>query len=126
MEEGLRHSSLAGVVGETARLGLTPSRRLQLSAGASGVPAFALRRGLAHPEPTAAHARWRISAAPSAALPAQGLGRGQWRIELVRCRGAEPRAWLLEAPDAEGRLAPPPDLADGSRAPQRARRASTS
>ncbi|MDQ2804975.1 MAG: damage-inducible protein, partial [Pseudomonadota bacterium] len=45
MEEGLRHPGLAGVVGEfSGRLGLTPSRRLQLAAEASGAIAFALRR----------------------------------------------------------------------------------
>src|ERR671933_1630604 len=43
-EEGLRHRGLAGVVAETARLGLTPSRRLQLAAEPSGVTAFAIRR----------------------------------------------------------------------------------
>src|SRR5215831_19911535 len=43
MEEGLRHSSLGGVVGEIGRLSLTASRRLQLAAERSGVTAFALR-----------------------------------------------------------------------------------
>ena len=40
VEEGLRHRGLAGVVGEVARLGLTPSRRLQLAAEETGVPAL--------------------------------------------------------------------------------------
>ena len=44
MEEGLRHNGLAGVVGEVARLGLTASRRLQLAAEESGVPALVIRR----------------------------------------------------------------------------------
>ena len=39
-EEGLRHKGLAGVVAEVARLGLTASRRLQLAAEESGVPAL--------------------------------------------------------------------------------------
>jgi protein ImuA len=43
-EEGLRHKGLAGVVAEVARLGLTASRRLQLAAEESGVPALILRR----------------------------------------------------------------------------------
>jgi protein ImuA len=38
MEEGLRMRGLAGVVGELNRISLTPSRRLQLAAEASGVP----------------------------------------------------------------------------------------
>ncbi len=45
MEEGLRHAPLAGVVGEIDRIGLTASRRLNLAAEASGVAAFALKRG---------------------------------------------------------------------------------
>ncbi|WP_319799678.1 ImuA family protein [Microvirga rosea] len=44
MEEGLREKSLAAVIGEVTRLGLTSSRRLQLAAQASGVTALALRR----------------------------------------------------------------------------------
>lgn len=128
MEEGLRHPGLAGVVGETARLGLTPSRRLHLAAEASGATALVIRRASgraweAPPEPTAAVTRWRIGSAPSRALAAPGLGRERWQVELTRCRGAEPRSWLMEACDAKGRLAPPADLADGSLAPDRPRRA---
>lgn len=44
MEESLRHGGLAGVVGELVKLPLTPLRRLQLAAEATGVVAFALRR----------------------------------------------------------------------------------
>jgi protein ImuA len=122
MEEGLRHGGLAGVVGETGRLGLTPSRRLLLAAEASGVPAFAVRRGRAAPEPSAAVTRWRIAPAPSGPATRPGLGRARWSVELLRCRGADPRAWLLSGPDAQGRLAPPPDLADGPRAQERGHR----
>jgi len=43
-EEGLRQKGLAGVVAEVARLGLTASRRLQLAAEESGVPALIIRR----------------------------------------------------------------------------------
>ena len=45
-------------------------------------------------------------------MPAPGLGRDRWQVELLRCRGAEPRTWILEACDAKGRLALPADLAD--------------
>ncbi|MDF0584751.1 hypothetical protein P0R28_35165 [Bradyrhizobium yuanmingense] len=44
MEDGLRAPGLAGVVGELKRLPLTPSRRLQLAAEASGVTAFVICR----------------------------------------------------------------------------------
>ena len=113
MEEGLRHGGLGGVVGEVGRLGLTASRRLQLAAEGSGVPAFLVRRWrtdaerASASEPTAAFTRWRIAPAPSRAPPAPGLGRAVWRVDLLRCRGAESRHWVLEACDAQGRLAVP-------------------
>jgi protein ImuA len=118
MEEGLREKGLAAVVGEVTRLGLTASRRLQLAAEASGVTAFTLRRwwNVADKEatalPTAAVTRWRISPFVSHAPPVAGLGRARWHVELLRCRGGEPRSWMLEACDAKGGLALPADLAD--------------
>jgi protein ImuA len=120
VEEGLRHRGVAGVVGEVARLGLTPSRRLQLAAEESGVPAFVIRRWrndaerASCTEPNAATTRWRVSAAPSRPLPAPGIGRERWLVELIRCKGAEANSWTLEACDAKGRLALPSDVADRS------------
>lgn len=109
MEEGLRHGGLAGVVGETDRLGLTASRRLALAAEASGTAAFVLRRwrpaGEARGDASAAATRWRIAAMPSVPLPVPGLGRGCWLVELLRCRNGEPADWMMEACDAQGRLA---------------------
>jgi protein ImuA len=58
MEEGLRHGGLAGVVGELVKLRLTPSRRLQFAADASGVIAFVLRRsGPTSDQNNACHSR---------------------------------------------------------------------
>ena len=122
MEEGLRHRGLAGVVGEVGgRLILTASRRLQLAAEASGVPAFALRRSRRHDDPaltdpSAAVTRWRVAALPSAPpVPHRpdvpGLGRARWQLDLVRCRGGEAHSWIVEACDAQGRLAVSADLA---------------
>lgn len=118
MEEGLRHGGLAGVVGEAARLSLTTSRRLQLAAEGSGVPALVVRRWRSDAErssasePNGAFKRWRVSAAPSEPAPAPGLLRACWHVELLRCRGAEPRSWIVESCDAEGRLHLPADQAD--------------
>ena len=125
MEEGARHGGLAAMVGEIGRLAMASARRLQLAAEEGGGAALLLRRwrrvdvdplGL----PSPALARWRIACAPSAPLPHEGIGRARWRVALARQRGGPPHDWLLEAPDAEARLALParsgdrPDRADGA------------
>src|SRR5436189_1062164 len=115
MEGGLRHGSLAAVIGETGRVEMAALRRLQLAAEEGGTAALLLRRWrkaaadpLALPSP--ATTRWRIACAPSAPLPfaaeiGGGIGRARWQVALVRQRGGPPHQWLLEAPDAEARLA---------------------
>jgi protein ImuA len=123
MEEGLRQGGLAGVVGEISKLSMTASRRLQLAAEKSGVPAFIIRRArktadaAEFVQPTAGVTRWRITALPSSPLPVAGIGRPRWYVELVRCRGGESAAWELEACDETGHLALPADLADRSATP---------
>ena len=125
MEEALRHPGLAAVVGEVeGRLGLTASRRLQLAAESSGVPAFAIRRSRRFDDPvllapSAAASRWRVAALPSAspfteaALP----GRAVWRLELLRCREASPFHWIVQACDAQGRVAALPRAGTPVRVP---------
>ncbi len=112
MEEGLRAVGIAAVVGEVGTLGPVASRRLQLAAERSGVTAFVLRRwrdgakaarerGL----PNAAATRWRIAALPSVSGRGEpGFGCPRWRVELRRCRGAEPACWEVEVADAAGSL----------------------
>ena len=118
IEEGLHQKGLGAVVGEVSRLGLTASRRLQVAAEASGVPALVIRRWWTVAQkdltklPTAASTRWRVSPVPSEVVPAGGLKRGRWQVKLVRCRVAQPRSWILEACDAQGRLTLPANLAD--------------
>ena len=130
MEEALRHQGLAGVVGEiSGRLTLTASRRLQLAAEAGGTLAVALRRSLRHDdpalcEPCAALTRWRITSVPSGpplprAPEVLGLARARWQLDLVRCRGGEPRTWTVEACDAQGCLGVAAFLANGQIAPGR-------
>ena len=122
LEEGVRHGSLAAVIGEVARADMAATRRLQLAAEEGGTPAFLLRRWrrtgtdpLA--APSAAFTRWRIGCAPSAPLPfgidrAGGIGRARWQVELVRQRGGPPYHWLLEAPDGEACFALPAATGD--------------
>jgi protein ImuA len=88
------------------------------------MPAFALRR-LVPREPAGAIApipaltRWRIARLPSGpAVPEApslpGLAPALWRLELIRCRGAEAASWIVEACDATGHLRLPAAVADGS------------
>jgi protein ImuA len=119
-EEGLRHNGLGGVVAEVGKLTMTNSRRLQLAAESSGVIGIAIRRWRKQTDaadfgqPTAATTRWRVSVLPSVPLPVAGVGRARWRVELIRCRAGESADFVLEACDAQGRLALPTDMANRS------------
>ncbi len=87
---------------------MTASRRLQLAAEGSGLIGIALRRWRHQAEaadfaqPTAAMTRWRVGALPSTPLPAPGVSRARWLVELLRCRAAESATFDLEACDAKG------------------------
>jgi protein ImuA len=129
-EEGLRHGGIGAVVGEVARLSMTASRRLQLAAETSGVMGLAVRRwrratdAADFGQPTAATTRWRVSPQPSSPLPAPGVGRPRWFVELIRCRAGDCADFTLEACDEKGRLALPAQLVDRSAvSPPRRRRA---
>jgi protein ImuA len=112
MEEGLRHGGLAAVVGEIGKVGMASTRRLQLAAEEGGTTALMLKRWRRSGEdplglPSAAVTRWRIACAASTPLPVAGVGRARWRIALARQRGGEAHEWIMEACDAQGRLALP-------------------
>ena len=134
MEESLRHPGLAGVACEhEGRLDLVASRRLQLAAEATDALGFVLRRSPRFDDPalqapSAAASRWRITSIPSLpplphAPDVPGLGRPLWRLELLRCRGGSAASFVVEGPDAQGRLAAPAHLADRPLAPPWPRRA---
>jgi protein ImuA len=118
VEDCLRQKGVGAVVGEVARLRLTPSRRLQLAAEETGALALILIRGAkdARTEVNAARTAWRVSALPSAPLHVPGVHRARWRVEFVRGLGAEPKTWIMEACDVQGCLGIPADLADRSAA----------
>ncbi|MFC3230825.1 ImuA family protein [Marinibaculum pumilum] len=125
LEEALRDSPAAAVVGEVARVGAAlpdvALRRLQLAAERSGRPLLLLR-----PDPGAAGrscpslTRWRIAARPSVRQAGEGTGAGRetaeieaaeieapeievagilpppcWDLDLLRCRGGRPGRWRL-------------------------------
>jgi protein ImuA len=127
-EEGLRHGGLGAVVAEVSRPSMMASRRLHLAAESSGAIGIAVRRWRRQTEaadfgqPTASVTRWRVTALPSTPLPVSGVGRARWHLELIRCRAGESADFEVEACDAKGRLAIPPNLADGSGAKEFGRR----
>ncbi len=118
-EEALRHPKLGAVVAEVAHLSMTASRRLRLAAEDSGVIGLAVWRwrpqaqAAEFRQPTASTTRWRVSALPSTPLPVPGVGRGRWRLELLRCRRGESAEFEVEACDAQGRLALPAEMSHG-------------
>lgn len=124
MEEGLRHGGLGAAIAEIARLSMSASRRLQLAAEGAATIGIALRRWRRSAEaadfgqPTAAMTRWRVSVLPSEPLPAPGVGRPRWLVELIRARAGESADFELEACDATGRLAVPAELVHGPVAAQ--------
>jgi protein ImuA len=125
MEDGLRHGGLAAVVGEVKRADMVATRRLQLAAMSGGTPALLSRRWrkvAVSPltELSAAMTRWRIACAPSERLPAPGVGRARWTVELARQRGGPPFTLELEACDDTGRLALPAAPRHRATAPARA------
>ena len=130
MEEGLKTPGLVAVLGEPRLLDLTASRRLQLAAEASGVTCLVLRREQEEREigSSVAVTRWRVTPVPSGPAFGDdardfGLARARWRVELIRCRGADwaageagHGAWLMEEGDASGAVPVAVPLADRSAA----------
>ncbi|WP_379488475.1 ImuA family protein [Novosphingobium soli] len=111
-EDSLREGSFAAVVTEVKSADRTATRRLQLAAADGRTPMLLLRRWARSrrdplESPSAAMTRWRIGCAPSARLPAPGVGRACWSVELVRQRNGHPFSLVLEACDDTGRLALP-------------------
>ena len=131
-EEGLRHGGLGAVVGEVSYLSMIASRRLQLAAEEGKAMALIVRRWPRERDaaqfnlPTVAATRWRVTSLPSRALPVAGIGRAQWRLELLRCKSGNPADFEVEACDGQARLALPAALADRSAAPADGRRRAAS
>ena len=65
MEEALKCSSLAAVIGEIEEISFTESRRLQLVVEKSRVTGFILRKNTKKLSTKACAARWRIKSLPS-------------------------------------------------------------
>jgi protein ImuA len=105
MEEALKCTGLAAVIGEVREVDFKQSRRLQLAVEQSRVTGFILRNAFAKISSTACAARWKIRPLPSeqvAGLP--GLGYSRWEIELLKVRNGQPGTWIMEW--AEGQFVP--------------------
>ncbi len=99
MEEGLRSSGIAAVVGKPYKIPPIAGRRLQLATEENGVPGLLLRpqqktqtgagagKNQSIAPTSAALTRWHATAAPSI-TPASGIGLGapKWNLELQRYR----------------------------------------
>jgi protein ImuA len=120
MEEGLAFGGIGAVVGEIVRLPMTASRRLQLAAERTGTMALAVRRWRRQTEandfgqPTASTTRWRVSVMPSEELPAPGVGRARWLLELMRVKAGECAEFLVGACDEQGSIDIPSRSGDRS------------
>lgn len=98
--EGARTAGLAAVAielwGEAKAYDLTASRRLVLAARTSGTLVLVTRIA-AEPRASAAETRWRLTAAPSRALPARAPGAPAFDLTLLRARdGREGLRLLVE------------------------------
>jgi protein ImuA len=105
LEDALATVGVVAAVGEAETPDLKAGRRLQLACERRGALGILLRRrpyggpaGKAREvSGSAAQTRWRVVAAPSQPPPGEpGLGLPRWRVELERCRGGRPGAWILE------------------------------
>ncbi len=92
-EEGIRSGAVSTVITELRDIDFTATRRLILASEVGGTPSLLLlphtREGA-----TAAHARWRVSPAPSAPNPFDPRAPGfpRWTAKLERCRSAQNQA----------------------------------
>jgi protein ImuA len=127
MEEGLRGTAPAAVLGQVHKLSPIAARRLHLAAEKAGTTGLLLRPARPHAPSSAALTRWRVECAPSAPSGAS-LGAARWRVGLRRCRpgGAlarggtlttadgfmSPRSWLVEWCDETGDLSVLADIGD--------------
>jgi protein ImuA len=111
IEEAVRSRVPAAVAGAIGRLDLKTSQRLQLAAGAAGLPLVLLRPAKID-DASAAATRWRIGAAEVARDRFGLLARTRWSVALERCRNGRPGDWLVEFDHAAYRFSLAAALAD--------------
>lgn len=113
MEEALRCSSLAAVVGDGFLPGPVAGRRLQLAAEDGGMMGILILPPLARPPPSVALTRWRVVAASTPPPHEAEGGRPRWQVSLLRSRGGGSGSWEVAWDDTAFRLHLVQPLADG-------------
>ena len=114
LEEGLKSTALAAVIGETGPIDLKASRRLVLAARAHGTKALLLMRSEAMPS-TAAYSRWQVKPASSARnhFDEKAPGLAVLKSKLVKHRGGKrPAQHIMEYPHATDHLPVVPPMAN--------------
>jgi len=96
IEESLKCSAIAAVVGEIRELTFTQSRRLQLIAEKSRVTAFIHRFCPLRENVTASVTRWKIRATASPVTGLPGIGMPAWEVELQKVRNGRAGAWAVQ------------------------------
>ena len=97
MEEALKCTGIAAVIGDMQELSFTNSRRLQLAVEQSQVTGFVFRRNPRHLDTTACVTRWKISSLPSELKEGMpGVGFPRWNVELLKVRNGRPGKWQIE------------------------------
>jgi len=112
VEEALRASAAAVVVGEIERCDLFHTRRLQLAAESGGAAGLLLRPADPVRAPSAAVTRWRVQPRLLDAPWPGALGPLAWTAELWRVKGAVPARFEVCFDEPTLRFALVADLAD--------------
>jgi protein ImuA len=97
MEEALKCSTLAAVVGEITELDFNESRRLQLAVEQSRVTGFIHRYQPRMETILACASRWKIIPLSSDTLDEMpGIGFPKWDIHLLKVRNGKPGKWQAQ------------------------------
>ncbi len=97
LEEGMRSGVVGLAVGAVEAASLLATRRLDLTARATGATVVLLKTRPAR-DLSAARRRWRVAPHPCAPHPwdPKASGSARWRVALERSRDGAAGAWILE------------------------------
>ncbi|MEX6687009.1 Error-prone repair protein ImuA [Danxiaibacter flavus] len=97
VEEALKCSALAAVVGELTELNFKESRRLQLAVEQSRVTGLLHRYNPLVENTVACVSRWKIQPMVSEAADGMpGVGWPRWNVQLQKIRNGKPGSWQVE------------------------------